>query len=357
MADKLSAANAAFVDEDFESALSLYTEAIEAQPCADAFLNRAHAHLKLEHFVDAVADATKACEMDPTSSKASLRLGIAYFELEEFQSAKKAFETGGALDADNKAFATWIRKCDAELEMESDEDDEAEAAPKPPAPAPAPKPAAPAPAKPETAASKIRHEWYQNSTHVIVTVFSKNVAQEAITLDLQESALDFSIKLDEASEYQLAMDLFDSIDKAASSMNVMKTKIEIKLKKAREVKWEGLERQAGVAVLTEMAAGEASSRPSAYSSKKNWDSIDKAAEKEADEDKPEGEAALNKLFQDIYKNADEDTRRAMMKSFQTSGGTVLSTNWGEVSEKDYEAEGIKGPDGMEWKKWSDKDKS
>ena len=29
---------------------------------------------------------------------------------------------------------------------------------------------------------------------------------------------------------------------------------------------------------------------------------------------------------------DEDTRRAMMKSFQTSGGTVLSTNWDEVGK-------------------------
>jgi suppressor of G2 allele of SKP1 len=30
----------------------------------------------------------------------------------------------------------------------------------------------------------------------------------------------------------------------------------------------------------------------------------------------------------------------MNKSFQTSGGTVLSTNWGEVKKKDYEAERV-----------------
>ena len=47
---------------------------------------------------------------------------------------------------------------------------------------------------------------------------------------------------------------------------------------------------------------------------------------------------------------EEDTRRAMNKSMQTSGGTCLSTNWGEVKEKDYESEKT-APKGMEWKKY------
>ena len=35
---------------------------------------------------------------------------------------------------------------------------------------------------------------------------------------------------------------------------------------------------------------------------------------------------------------------------QESGGTVLSTNWNEIGNKDTT---VKAPDGMEYKKWSE----
>jgi len=350
MASTFALGNASFVDDDFERAIQHYTESLKTEPSAHTLVNRSYAYYKLERYQNAADDAKEALEMDTASAKAAFRLGAALFELEEFVAAKVAFESAVGIDGSNRVSKMWVRKCDAELEVTAP----AAAKPAVGTATPATTVAKPLPAAKSASAvsgdSKIRHEWYQNKTHLIVTVFAKGVAQDSASLDLQPMSLELSLKLGNAKEFQLAFELFDEIDTEASTMNVMKTKVEIKLKKKTEVQWESLERAVAIEALSAMADPETSTRPSAYSSKRDWDSIDKHAQKEIDEDKPEGEAALNKLFQDIYGNADEDTRRAMVKSFQTSGGTVLSTNWGEVGEKDYEKEGIKGPDGMEWRK-------
>jgi suppressor of G2 allele of SKP1 len=121
--------------------------------------------------------------------------------------------------------------------------------------------------------------------------------------------------------------------------------------------WPTLERRAGdtaaAAVRAPVGGGSAAAAAPAAAgaaapAKKNWDKV----LAEETEDKPEGEAALMSLFQQIFKNGDEDTRRAMVKSFQTSGGTVLSTNWREVKEEKYEDK-IQAPEGMEVKRWAD----
>ena len=61
-----------------------------------------------------------------------------------------------------------------------------------------------------------------------------------------------------------------------------------------------------------------------------------------------GDSSVNTFFQKIFADADDDTRRAMMKSFQESGGTTLSTNWEDVKKS---AVDVKPPEGSEWKRW------
>lgn len=76
------------------------------------------------------------------------------------------------------------------------------------------------------------------------------------------------------------------------------------------------------------------------SSKKatNWDRLanDAMAEEaklaKAHEKDPnaQGDKKLNELFQQLYADATDDQRRAMVKSYSESNGTSLSTVWDEV---------------------------
>ena len=75
---------------------------------------------------------------------------------------------------------------------------------------------------------------------------------------------------------------------------------------------------------------------------KNWDNIGDDDEKSDDEGDP------NRFFKMLYKGADDDTKKAMMKSYQESGGTSLSTVWSDVKSKTFKPE---PPEGMEAKKW------
>lgn len=55
--------------------------------------------------------------------------------------------------------------------------------------------------------------------------------------------------------------------------------------------------------------------PSSKPQKKDWDKIAEEIKKEEADEKLEGEAALNQLFQKIYSDGTDETRKAMNKSF------------------------------------------
>lgn len=82
---------------------------------------------------------------------------------------------------------------------------------------------------------------------------------------------------------------------------------------------------------------------------KDWSALERELEEEekAEAASATGDAALNALFRTIYAGADDDTRRAMQKSYVESAGTCLSTNWKEVGKAPVP---IMPPDGQVHKK-------
>jgi serine/threonine-protein phosphatase 5 len=57
-------------DKHFQAAVDKYSEAVELRPdCAVYYANRAFAHIKLEEYGSAVADATSAIQADQQYAK------------------------------------------------------------------------------------------------------------------------------------------------------------------------------------------------------------------------------------------------------------------------------------------------
>jgi serine/threonine-protein phosphatase 5 len=68
--------NKAFAEHEWPTAVDFYTQAIEKYDREPSFFsNRAQAYIKLEAYGFAIADATKAVELDPSYVKVG-RMGI-----------------------------------------------------------------------------------------------------------------------------------------------------------------------------------------------------------------------------------------------------------------------------------------
>ncbi|OQV20105.1 putative Protein SGT1-like protein [Hypsibius exemplaris] len=183
-----------------------------------------------------------------------------------------------------------------------------------------------------------RHDWYQTDSAVTITFLVKTISKESLQLRCDGRTVSFW-GTDSAGEiYETVIPLAHPV-KDDVDVKVFGTKVELKLAKQEFIRWDKLER------LPDAAASASAKLADRY---RKWDSVEKKLTEEEKEEKPEGEAALMKLFQDIYKDGSEEQKKAMMKSFSESNGTVLSTDWSDIGKKKTET---KAPDGMEFKKY------
>jgi len=364
-----------FVDECYEDAIEKFTEALKEKEDADCYIKRSACHFKLKALTDALADANSALKLDPSSSKAYFRKGIACFSLDEYETAKIAFEKGLALaqEKEKSSFKMWIRKCDAEIsEQEPLEDmggedakiEEMEVEEAQPAQEEKKEdldtmnleeeatnngettevdknPLGPPIRKEE---EKVRHSFYQTADTITISFYVRDRQKKDVDIEIREDALEVNIELGDGACYVYDVALHAKVDPKECHQSINKANVEVRLKKEKPGQWPSIEKAGIYAPADPNDVKHV--YPSSSRVKKDWDKI---AASVADE-KLEGEQALNKVFKDIYSGGSEEQRRAMIKSFTESGGTVLSTNWDEVGSKKVEGS---APKGMEMKSYND----
>ncbi|KAJ6575090.1 SGS-domain-containing protein [Mycena capillaripes] len=198
-------------------------------------------------------------------------------------------------------------------------------------------------------ATALRHEFYETDEKLIISIFDRGADPGAVSVKFESRKLSYS-----NGEKSLVLEpLKGQITTDACEFTVGKVKVEVRLAKTVLGRWGGLIGDSPDPLAN--SAASSSVTTTSVKPKKNWEGITTeilTSEKEkSTEEDPNvgGDSTLNSFFQKIFGDADEDTKKAMMKSYQESGGTTLSTNWDEVKRGKVE---VKPPAGSEWKKWN-----
>lgn len=127
--------------------------------------------------------------------------------------------------------------------------------------------------------------------------------------------------------YRKTWNLAHPIVTEDSTVTYLPRKVELKMKKKEEgLFWKCLSESESICNLKDRAEGEQHTFLSVH-------------EEEVDDEEEQGHNKdLLSFFREIYDKSDEDTRRAMIKSFVESQGKVLSTDWKKVSEQNMRYE-------------------
>ncbi|XP_023563681.1 protein SGT1 homolog [Octodon degus] len=236
-----------------------------------------------------------------------LREGICEYHEKNYATALETFTEGQKLDGADANFIVWIKRCQEAQNGEYGSESEV------------------------ITLSKIKYEWYQTESQVTVTLMIKNVQKNEVNVEFSEKELFALVKLPSGEDYNLKLRLLNPIIPEQRTFKVLSINIEIKMKEAETVRWEKPEGQ-DVSTFRQFLAGVKNLYPSSPHYTRNWDKLVGEIKGKEKNKKLEGDAALKKLFQQIYLDGSDEVKLAMNESFMESGGTVLSTNWSNVGK-------------------------
>ncbi|KAJ8977337.1 hypothetical protein NQ317_018619 [Molorchus minor] len=100
----------------YAEAVADYTKAIELNPTnAVYYCNRAAAYSRLGKELETIDDCKEAIKLDPQYGKAYGRLGVAYSNLNKYEDARQAFLTALEYDAGNTTYETNLKLAEEKL--------------------------------------------------------------------------------------------------------------------------------------------------------------------------------------------------------------------------------------------------
>lgn len=401
----LDQGNTYLINNQFQEAITSYTNCIEQKHDPQnvyitfrAYSHRAESYLKLKDYANAKVDL-QSChsllvgqtDFDMNEVGMSyLRLGTACFESQDYESSLQSFVKAEEMlksmsakndgnDFNSLLICEYKTKCEQML----------------PTPSPsttattATAPSAP-PTTVKSSSNKVptmpKYQYYQNDKFMTVAILEPNLTAKNVeaTFSLDKLTVIIEKGTNPAKKFTVICGtLFSAVIVSKCKVKITDEKVLIKLKKKHTHEWNTLfgggandndreeegEVGGGNTAATTNADGtigdaantttttttpvptiDSSTTTRPYASHRDWDAIGRNLEQEEEAERPEGEGAFNKFLKDMYAGADEKTRRAMIKSYQTSGGTHLSGNWDEVEKTDYEKQRT-APKGQEWKNW------
>ncbi len=209
--------SSALTSGNYNEAITHYTKAITSSPQAvDYYIKRATAYQRssppdhnsaLQDAETAVVLANKRGKRE-LIAQAQLRRGVALFGLDRWADAGFCFGVVRRLNEKEKSLGIWDSKVKTKLQgiAEDDERREVTVEELPELPENVPvehkeeksngkgkevegRPSVAEGKKPEgvqTPASKIRHEWYQTTDNVVITLLAKGVPKDKAAIDIQE---------------------------------------------------------------------------------------------------------------------------------------------------------------------------